>query len=192
MTEGAWVATMADWLRPQLPSHLEVKVGERQPYLLEARSYSAQGPRPEPIGYETDILVIERGNEGCWIPRVVIEAKLRSVTTHDAITYSRKAASHKSVHPYLRYGIMLGERKHYPLPGRLFRHGEQFDFMCSFVGTELTPAEGARFVELVLDEVRASRELASILYESRKPSRVRYAVLQRKLVLSRVPDVMVQ
>ncbi|GAI54911.1 unnamed protein product, partial [marine sediment metagenome] len=57
-----------------------------------------------------------------------IEGKINSVTTHGAITYSQKASTHKNVHPYLRYGILLGNRKHYPLPGRLFRHGAYFDF----------------------------------------------------------------
>lgn len=36
---------------------------------------------------------------------------------------------------------MLGDRKHYPLPGRLYGHGAQFDFMISFVSTEPTGEE---------------------------------------------------
>ena len=31
-----------------------------------------------------------------------------------------------------RYGIMIGGHGHYPLPGRLFRYGTNFDFMISF------------------------------------------------------------
>ena len=30
-----------------------------------------------------------------WKPRVVVEAKLGSITTHDAITYNQKAATHR-------------------------------------------------------------------------------------------------
>lgn len=83
---------------------------------------------------QTDLSIVEHIDAERWTPRVVVEAKLGSVTTHDAITYSEKAATHRSVHPYLRYGIMLGEREHHPLPGRLYRHGAQFDFMVSFRG----------------------------------------------------------
>ncbi len=49
----------------------------------------------------------DRGDR--WKPRVVVEAKLGKVTTNDAITYSQKASTHRAVHPYLRYGIMLGD-----------------------------------------------------------------------------------
>ncbi|GAB4286004.1 MAG: hypothetical protein Kow0081_4020 [Candidatus Dojkabacteria bacterium] len=65
-----------------------------------------------------------------------IEAKINSVTTHDAITYSQKAQTHKNVHSYLRYGILIGNRKDYALPGRLFRHGQHFDFMLSWKSFE--------------------------------------------------------
>ena len=49
--------------------------------------------------YETDLLVYDALDQDAWIPRVVIECKLEGVTTHDAITYSRKASTHKQVHP---------------------------------------------------------------------------------------------
>lgn len=49
--------------------------------------------------YETDIPVFDRFAEGSWIPRVVIECKLKDITTHDAITYGAKAATHRAVHP---------------------------------------------------------------------------------------------
>ena len=81
-------------------------------------------------GVETDLLVFEKTD--IIKPRIIIESKINSVTTHDAITYIYKAQTHKNVTPYIRYGIMLGNRKHYPLPGRLFRHGTNFDFMISF------------------------------------------------------------
>jgi hypothetical protein len=55
----------------------------------------------KPYGYQTDLLISERLDDGeDWTPRVVVEFKLGSVTTHDALTYSAKAATHKNVHPY--------------------------------------------------------------------------------------------
>jgi hypothetical protein len=133
----------------------------------------------KPIRYQTDVLIIERTTTDVWKPRVVIEGKIDSVTTHDAITYSEKAFAHKRVHPYLRYGILLGHRKHYPLPGRLFRHGLYFDFMVSWVSYEPTPTEGKDFFALLLEQVEASRHLEEMLYQSRRAHRKRYVVLHK-------------
>ncbi len=88
---------------------------------------------------------------------MVVEAKVGSVTTHDAITYSQKAANHRSVFPYLRYGIMLGNRQDYPLPGRHYRHGTQFDFMISFREYEPSAKEMDTLRDVLLEEVRALR-----------------------------------
>jgi hypothetical protein len=66
---------------------------------------------------------------------------------------------------------MLGNREHYPLPGRLYRHGAQFDFMISFRGTDPDKSEMAMFIELLQAEVTASRTLEKILYESRRRDR---------------------
>lgn len=98
--------------------------------------------------------MIEENHDGSWKPRVVVEATVGSITTHDAITYSHKAANHKSVFPYLRYGIMLGNHQHHPLPGRLYRHGTQFDFMISFQRHDLTQKEREAFRDLLLEEGR--------------------------------------
>jgi hypothetical protein len=185
MTEAEWVELMVTRLNGpggfnQLG--LSLQADRKLAYGCEIRSY---GPEPETqsISFETDLAVIETTEDGHWKPRVVIEAKLGSVTTHDAITYSHKAASHRSVHPYLRYGIMLGNRRHFPLPGRLYRHGVQFDFMISFCGTEPAESEMAMFVRLLGEEVAASRTLEEILYESRRKRRAHYTLLHRKLGL---------
>jgi hypothetical protein len=106
-----------------------------------------------------------------------------SITTHDAITYSHKAANHRSVFPYLRYGIMLGNRQQYPLPGRLYRHGTQFDFMISFKGYDLSHKERKSFRELVLEEVEASRALEKMIYQSRNRDRDHHALFHRRLTV---------
>lgn len=106
-----------------------------------------------------------------------------NINTHDAITYSQKAANHKSVFPYLRYGIMLGNRQHHPLPGRLYRHGTQFDFMISFREYEPMAKEITTFEKVLLEEVQASRTLENMIYQSRKRDREHHTVLHRKLVV---------
>jgi hypothetical protein len=51
----------------------------------------------------------------------------------------------RQVHPYLQYRILIGERKHNTLPGWLFRHGTQFDFMLSWIGSTATEEEMSDF-----------------------------------------------
>jgi len=185
MKEPEWVKTFApevDRHLKQIDKSLSVLTGFKLPYANEVCSYSNTGePEPSSMKYETDMLVVE-AFDSKWIPRVIIEAKCHgSVTTHDAITYSHKASTHRQVHPYIRYGILIGEREHYPLPGRLFRHGTQFDFMLSWVGIEPTQQEMKDFVELLHKEVEASRTMQDIIFNSRKKDRPHYTILHKEL-----------
>lgn len=118
-----------------------------------------------------------------WKPRVVIETKLKSVTTHDAITYSQKAQAHKNVHPYLRYGILIGNRESSPLPGRLFRHGQNFDFMLSWKTLHADKHEMKRLIEIINMEIQSSKTLDEILFNSRSKERDKYTALHRPLRL---------
>lgn len=193
MRETEGVELVADAVRADLAhsdKSLEIKTQHRMPYGYEIRAYQeklgSEAPQAEAILFATDFIVIE-GHNGSWKPRVVVEAKVGdSITTHDAITYSHKAANHKSVFPYLRYGIMLGNRQHLPLPGRLYRHGTQFDFMISFKEHQLSPKELKAFQSILLDEVRASRALENMIYQSRKKDRDHHTLFHRKL---RVSDI---
>src|SRR5205823_863741 len=106
-----------------------------------------------------------------------------SVSTHDALTYSSKAATHKQVHPYLRYGFLAGEREHYAIPGRLVKHGAYFDFMVTWCASKPTKAESKAFCRLIIDEVKASRRLQDLLTTNRSAKRQKYHVLHRPLVL---------
>jgi hypothetical protein len=138
--ERAWIHGLVPRLREELgrvDTSLEVREGFRLSYSYEIRSYEGNAPTEQEIKhYETDLLIVERTGAR-WTPRVVVEGKIRSITTHDAITYSQKAATHKQVHPYLRYGVFVGGREGASLPGRLFRHGAFFDFMLCW--RELEP-----------------------------------------------------
>lgn len=137
----------------------------------------------QPDAFETDMAIYDEDSSGVIIPRVIIESKLGTISTHDAITYSHKAEMHKNVTPFLRYGVMLGNRESYPLPGRLYRHGTNFDFMFSFVGMEPRDYEWNSFVKLINQEAKYSRQLEEMLHESRKPDRKRYYMLEKKLEL---------
>jgi hypothetical protein len=62
------------------------------PYSSEISTYNDDKPEQQNfIGYETDILIFEPIEETRWKPRIIVEAKINSVTTHDANNYSQKA-----------------------------------------------------------------------------------------------------
>jgi len=185
MNENEWVSLVIEAISPKIigfENNLSILQGEKITYACEITSYS-ENNETDLSSYETDLLIKETYPDGSWKPRVVVEAKINSVSTHDAITYSEKAIKHKHVHPYLRYGIMLGNRKDYPLPGRLYRNGAYFDFMMSWKKFEPSDKEVAIMVKILLDEVIASRNLEEILYSSRKRDRNHYTVLHKPLVL---------
>lgn len=183
MNENEWTQQICDKLQSYLKKNsLYAKTLQNIPYSQEILDYSDEW-EPEdlsPTSFETDLVIYEIEN-GRIKPRVIIEAKLKSVTTHDAITYSYKAEKHKSITPYLRYGIMIGDRQDYPLPGRLFRHGTNFDFMFSFSQVDPSNAEWKTFKEMILKEVEYSRITEEMLHESRKKDRKRYYMLQKQL-----------
>ncbi len=187
MDERQWMTSVLELLTRrvrEVDSTIEVSQGAKLPYANEILSYSgSKADNYKTIAYETDLLVFENLGQGHWKPRVVIEGKLGRITTHDAITYSEKAFTHKNVHPYLRYGILLGNRRHYPLPGRLFRHGAYFDFMFSCVTNSPSTTELNDLMDLICDEIVASRNLEEILFNSRNPNRKRYTILHRPLRL---------
>jgi hypothetical protein len=185
MTEAEWVNLMARRVRATSMFRrdgLELKTGFRLAYGFEISAHDHDGkPNTVRTSFETDFAIVEREKDGTWRPRVIVEAKITGVSTHDAITYSNKAAAHRSVYPYLRYGVMLGNRGNSPLPGRLYRHGSQFDFMISFRRFRPSNVEMEYFLRLLRREVQASRTMEKLLFESRKQSRDRFTILHRKL-----------
>lgn len=163
---------------------LRIAAGQKLPYAHEILTYKGTKPYEwHTSRYETDLLIYEYGTGDVWKPRVIIEAKIHRVTTHDAITYSQKAGTHKQVHPYIRYGILLGHRKHYPLPGRLIRHGALFDFMLSWQGFTHTPCELQQLRTIISQEVEASRQLEEMLFNSRSRNREHFTYMHKRLRL---------
>lgn len=188
-TEKEWGASLQPRLEIALQAYTEgewalrVFAGEKLTYAHEVLCYHADGSElRHSARYETDLLLYDTKENGDWIPRVVIELKMGSITTHDALTYSTKAATHKHVHPYLRYGILIGQYGT-DLPGRLIRHGSYFDFMMTWPALEPTKTEWSGFIGVLVDEVRASRCLQTLLVESRLRGRKKYQLLHRPLRL---------
>lgn len=183
MNEKEWVHVMAKLLRKRLRMKgIIIKTGLPLTYGYEISAYR-ENPVAKPVKYQTDLAIVEETDNDSWVPRVIIEAKLSSISTHSAITYSQKAQSHKTVHPYLRYGVMLGNCGDKPLQGRLFRHGTGFDFMISFRGFQPRDSELKPFLKIIRDEVHASQTMEKIIYESRRADRDHYTILRRRLQL---------
>jgi hypothetical protein len=161
---------------------VEVRDGKKLAYTCEINEYAEDNSsQPVSARYETDLLIYDSSKTGNWVPRVVVEFKMGGVTTHDALTYSTKASTHKHVHPYLRYGFLAG-RSH-AIPGRLIRHGAYFDFMASWVGLEPTKKEWRDFIAVLKEELVASRTIQEILTTTLLRSKTRYSVLHRPLKL---------
>lgn len=189
MREREWVQTFCDRVAPELSrrcgQNLSSQAGRRLSYSTEVHEYTGSDRSDiDSASYETDLMVCEERPEGRWVPRVVIECKLGSVTTHDVLTYAAKAATHRNVHPYLRYGMLLGARESHAIPGRAVRHGGEFDFLASWQGEEANAEEWKAFVDLLCDEVRASQTIQELMRDSRSPQRTRFTILHRKLTLS--------
>jgi hypothetical protein len=96
-----------------------------------------QNSRREPTrgggtGFEQDLLLIERASETAAtaiVPRVSVELKFNSITTHDSIVYSEKARRIRAIYPFVRYGLILGGLEH--VPARTIRLGAEFDFIVA-------------------------------------------------------------
>jgi hypothetical protein len=184
MRENEWTNTIKELLQgANFGDDICFDTLNKVPYAQEVISYNLDFEKDEEstMAFETDLLVYEKTDT--IKPRIIIESKINSITTHDAITYSYKAQTHKNVTPYIRYGIMLGNRKHYPLPGRLFRHGTNFDFMISFRDFILSNDEKMVFIELIKKEISYSQKIEEMIYESRAKNRKHYFLLQKELRL---------
>lgn len=163
--------------------------GYKLPYAFEIFDYNIEKEittvnHDNSLKYETDILIWETNEQKKTTkPRIIIEGKLKTISTHAAITYSNKAKAHKTVHPYLRYGIIIGDNKSDSIPGRLFRHGENFDFMLCWDG--LYPKGECRnnFHDLIDKEIKASQDFEEFILNTRKSNRKKYNYLHKELIL---------
>lgn len=118
MRENDWTRSICELLEEQyLGENIYIETFRKIPYALEVECFSEEWAIDEynRTLFETDMVIYEKvGNK--IKPRVIVESKVETVTTHDAITYSNKANYHKNVMPFVRYGIMCGNRGDYPLP----------------------------------------------------------------------------
>jgi len=123
-------------------------------------------------GFQQDILVYEKSNKGhtSVVPRLIVEVKLNSVTSHDAIVYSEKAKRIKHIYPFVRFGLLLAGIS--SVPRRVLRLEENFDFML-VVNNPPGSDELNGLRVLFNDELRASDELSDILFHKKQVTSLR-------------------
>lgn len=131
---------------------------------LEVSNTNFKNPKRGSSAFETDICIFEKKGP-IEVPRIVIEFKTR-LTTHDVLTYSAKAGKHKSIYPYLRYGVIASEEDH--IPGRFFTHNEHIDFILATKNYKNKDGLSNLLKELIEKELEVSKTLERIQFESEK------------------------
>lgn len=123
--------------------------------------------------YQQDILLFEQLDEGeiREIPRVSIEIKAGSVTTHDALIYAEKARQLRTVYPYLRF-IFVVAWDQGDLPVRLLKAGAAFDAMMIVHPTKqwdsIEEADLQQLTTVLEEEIAASRLLGDVLFRRKR------------------------
>ncbi len=188
MTEKEWVGGVLQKLQSNMRPHfrnIQIAEGKRLTFANEVLGYSSnvEPALRNEVMHESDILLLEMRDENFWIPRVVIDIKLGSISTQDALICNHKAQTHKMVHPFLRYGLLIGNRQLFPLPARLFRMAQHFDFMISWKGLESEDNELQKTINILRSEVAASRRLEEILFKEGTKNKKRITILHRPLLI---------
>lgn len=125
-TEKSVAALVQKALASELPDH-RVQTGRNLLYKIVVDPAGKVSHADDSIpargqyAFQTDVL-ISRGE----VPLVVIELKVKSFSSHDVLVYSAKASKHKSIYPYLRYGLVVVGSE--GLGRRFLIHSENFDF----------------------------------------------------------------
>ncbi len=183
--ETDWVKTLRPCIEADLQdAKLSVETSFKLAYSLTVKAHKAQPAGTlladieefDSRAYETDMLIAET-TSARWTPRVVVEFKFDGITTHDVLTYSAKAATHKRIYPHLRYGLVIGKSK--SLLPKLLWHGHDFDFMLMLPSDATEGSDRAQLCDLLKEEVEASRTLSRLL-----TGRPKAHALHRKLVVS--------
>jgi len=174
LNEKSWTKQICNILNEEFTNkkmNLHAETLKKLPYEKTLYSFNQnwKANYSKEINYETDLFIYEIKNN-LIIPRIVIEAKFKNITTHDAITYNFKAKEHKNIIPFLRYGIMIGNNKEKTLSWKIFNHGENFDFMYSFKKQSPDSSERKEFLEIIYNEIKYSKEYETIIQSRGKKS----------------------
>lgn len=131
---------------------------------LELSVKDLKNPKRGYSAFQTDICLFEQvGN--IKLPRIAIEFKT-SISTHDVLTYSAKAGKHKSIYPFLRYGLLSSEIA--SIPSRFFIHNEHLDFYIAGKNYKDEKKLKNLITKLIREELEISRTLDEIVFGKKK------------------------
>lgn len=108
------------------------------------------------FAFQTDVLISNT------VPLVAIEIKYNSLSTHDILTYSTKALKHKEIYPYLRYGLIVGNKER--ISRKFFTHNSGFDFALAIMNLD---QEREKLYEIIQKQIRSSELYLELLRENR-------------------------
>lgn len=126
--------------------------------------------------FKTDILISEV-NDGVYTPRLVIENKLKGVNTHDPTVYNKKAELHKSLYPFLRYGLLITNNAsktiiNCGIPYHAYLDSNNFDFLISLGDNDkyndCKSKEWNKFIDVINRNLNTSKELELLYNDNRE------------------------
>lgn len=117
--------------------------------------------------YAVDILIYRELENDEKVPLVIIEGKIKGHSTHDVITYSEKARTHKSVFPHIQYGfIVLDASDSDFMPLRYYLHST-FDFEEIFPNSETSDEQTSRinsFIKQLETQIKIAERKHKIFF----------------------------
>lgn len=174
-TEQYEVKRFVDSIRPQIEEFgYKITTQVNLPYAIFCdridKTSRAIGDSKGKKVYAVDVLIYREVNDGEKNPLVVIEGKIISHSSHDAITYSEKARQHKTVFPHLRYGFIVLKARDNEFKLRYHLHSG-FDFEEIFPeaegeNSEQHDARVANFIRQLEEQIKIAERRHKIFFRS--------------------------
>ena len=121
----------------------------------EIKPKETKEPKRGQSAFQSDLLISDK------VPLVAIEIKFDSLSTHDILTYSTKAVKHKEIYPYLRYGLVVGNKER--ISRKFFTHNTGFDF--AFALTNISDDIGT-LTEVIVKQIESAKSLIRIMSDN--------------------------
>jgi len=155
-------------LKKYIPNNIKIETQKNLQYVnyfhkIDSNGYGIEGKSEcKKMCYAIDILLTEDN-----IPRVAIEVKIKSYTTHDIITYSEKAGTHKNLFPHLQYGFLCLESTNEKLSSRYHLHNKIFDFGHIVPVGQDTDHFIQKYVKELESMIKESREIEKNIFNKK-------------------------